>query len=218
MHKAVADFGILAHDVGNTELFNKIPINQNEKIEIRLGAGEMSKVKDIQDIPAIQDDYFEKYKLLENIKKYDFSNNGKNQECEILKTMYNWLQRNNDNGFCIRGYDVKKHLQTFCKNYNNATPYKDSYVLMYSEKNNVILYVDTAPIDIKKSMRDNRLNIINFRSANQCLDEIPFIYLPITLCNPKELEILDNILCKKCVDMGLVVSYEKFKDLKSFDS
>jgi len=218
-HKAFEDFGVVAHDATEGELFEKLPNKLKEKIKICVGAGKIKTyaVKKIKDITTIQDAYFEKYKILKTIKIYNFSTIGKREECMILQTMHAWLKKNNDNGFCVKGYDVKQHAQYFCEGYSNKTPIKDSYILTYSAKYHVIFYIDTEPTGIKKSMRENRLNIRHLCTTNQCLHGNPFVYIPITLCDPNSLEHLNKTICKTCVDLQLVASAETFKNLELFE-
>jgi len=60
---------------------------------------------------TIRNDYFEKYKSADKIKMCDFTNTGNSTECKILQTLYQWLQKNKDDGFCVKGYDPKQHLE-----------------------------------------------------------------------------------------------------------
>jgi len=214
-HKAFDDFGIIAHDANRKELFKKLATKPKDRIEICIGAGaqKMYAIKKTEDMSNIQESYFQKYNILEKIKKYDFS--GKSNECKVLQTMYAWLQKNNDAGFAIKGYDVKQHVERITDNHCNETPYNDSYILTYSEKYNVIFYVETAPTDVKKSMRDNRLNIRHLRTSNECLDGNSFTFLPITLLTDPNA--IKEIKCKTCIDLQLVVTAEIFSYPKLFD-
>jgi len=213
-HQALEEFGILAHDASRTEHFQKLPIKLKDKIKVCVGGGR-EKIFQIKNMHTIQDNYFEKYKCVDHIKMYNFTNIGIRNECAVLRTLYEWLQKNEDDGFCIKGYDAKRHLEFITDDYEHKNP-KESYILVYSKKHCCIFFIDTEPIEIKTSLRENRSNIRPIRSANQCLDDASFIFIPLTLHDPNKHKIDDSI-CKACIDLQLVVSTDTFKDLNLFE-
>jgi len=216
-HKSIGEFSVYAHHADRTENSKGLPVTFKEIIKIYIGAGIVLH-KTVEDIVNMQEDYFCRFSILQDIRKFDFSNINKVRECPILETQYAWLKTNRDYGFTVKGYNAEEHLKMF-SDHVNTNAQTDS-ILTYSAKHNVILYINKSTEDIrfiKKTMRDNCFNIRALKTSNQCLDGEPFIYVPVTLHDKDKNEVDAIVNCSTCVDSGLIVSLDELKDLEHFE-
>jgi len=210
------ELAIVAHNANREENFLLLPFNLKEKIQLYFGTGvrKWSRIRKREDLQEL---LFKSHEPLLGFKKYSFSNN-QQDECKVLKTAHEWLNKNNDDGFAIKGYDMKQHLKHFTVDYKDKNPYNDSYVLIYSDKYNVILHVDTHPKDINTAIRNNRSYIRYLRTLHQCLVERAIIFLPVILCDESSIDEVSSVRCDSCEELGLVVPKKTFEELSSLEN
>jgi len=213
VHKCVDEdekLAIISHNASREENFLVLSFDLEDKVELyfndKIGKSCLVKREKLQDY------LFKNHKVLLEFSKYSFSEE-KKIECNVLRSAHAWLKSNNDDGFVIKGYDMKHHLKQLTVEFNDESAYRDSFILVYSVKHNLILHVDTDPTDINAAIINNRTNIRYFRTLHQCLIGKAFLFLPVTL-----LDVTTNInnapfSCESCEELGLVVPKVNFEKI-----
>jgi len=85
-------------------------------------------------------------------------------------------------------------------------------------KKNVILHIDTEPVDINAAILNNRTDLRYLRTLHNCLIGKSILYLPVTLCDNASPADVKNDLCEKCQELGLIVSKDTFRNKTSFET
>jgi len=193
----------IAHNANRRENCLLFKYNLKNEIEYYKGTVGLTRYTSvIEDLEKFKGKVFQNHMSLLDCKILSFSN-AEMIKCKVIENCDNLLQ--NDDGFVIRGYDAKKHLQFSSDNFNDETPYKDSYVLLCLVKHNTIILIDTNPTDINKALINNRTYIRYLRKLHPCLNGRAILFLSVVLWNEKA-------ICDDCEDLELIVSKNKFEN------
>jgi len=191
----------IAHNANRKENYLLFKYNLKSYIEYYKGTGALTRSV-IEDLEEFKGKIFQKHMSLLDCKILSFSNKER-VECKVIENCDNLLQ--DDDGFVIRGYDAKKHLQFSADNFNDETPYKDSYVLLCLVKHNTVILIDTNPTDINKALTNNRTYIRYLRKLHPCLNGRAILFLSVVLWEEKT-------ICGSCEELELIVSKMEFED------
>jgi len=203
--------GMFGHDATNQDNFETILINEETRIKVNIGAGEIKtfSLRKLKDLPHLQEEYFNNYPLLKDITKYDFSKDALTRECQILSMLSTWL---NGDGFVIKGYNVDKHFKLFSKGFNDKQSNDDSHITMFSQKQSVIVHIEIASDDIHESFRKNLRQIKLFRSIHADSIDKGIVHIPLVLYDSNTDIKQVEAICNECVSLQLIAPLQIVKD------
>lgn len=108
---------------------------------------------------------------------------------------------------------MKKHLKHTTTDYFYKQPYKDTLILMFLKKYNIIFIIDiNPPNDLKEASKKNRANIRCLQTLHGCLSDASIIFCPVLLYSETKVSDISTAACKNRKKLGLVTSRKIFED------